>query len=451
MNTAASAPSSLADDLSRFGRDPLAYVTHLRGQGPAVRFRLGATVNLGLFDPGLVCGMMRAHEAFPKGHYAGPDGVGRFLGDGPLSAVGPKWRASRAVSQSAFTPSKVTAAAARVLPVVDAVVDRWRAAADAGTPVDLPRDIRRLTLLVVLAEFFDDADRDDFDAFEAVINIIDAGTDFRGLYAAQALSPEVRRKTFAAIDARDGVLARLEAYLAEFVDRPAASGEGFVARAKSDPMLARIDSGNERQALRDIASTFIFAGFGTTASALFSAILTCMRHPDVLARIREELAPIDAAAVARGETRARAPYLVATIHEVLRLYPPIWWVDREATGPGEIGGVTYEAGDHFVLTSLALHRDPAHWDDPDAFRPERFLDGLPTGRARAYIPFGFGPRYCAGAGFAVQELLTALARILPALDFDLPAGRNFDRFTTAGTLRPAGDWTVGVRRHEEAR
>lgn len=443
--------STPPDDLSTFGRDPLAYLSHLRGQGPVVRFRLGATVNLALFDPAVVCGMMRAHETFPKGHYAGPDGVGRFLGDGPLSAVGSKWRASRAVSQAAFRPEQVTAAASRVLPLADALVDRWRRAADAGETIDLPRDVRRLTLLVVLDEFFDDAGREDFDAFEAVVHAIDQNTDFRGLYAAQALPPDVRRKTFAAIDGTAGVLARLEAYLGDLVDRPVGPGRGFMARAKHDPMLAKVEPGKERQALRDIASTFIFAGFGTTASALTSALVALTRHPDALDRIRRELAPIDTAAIASGEVRARAPYLLSAIHEVLRLYPPIWWVDREATTAGEIGGVAYEAGDHFVLSSLALHRDPACWDEPDAFRPERFLDGLPTGRARAYIPFGFGPRYCAGADFAVQELSTALARILPALDFELPPGSNPDRFTTAGTLRPAGQWHVGVRRREGAR
>ena len=95
----------------------------------------------------------------------------------------------------------------------------------------------------------------------------------------------------------------------------------------------------------------------------------------------------------------RLPYLQAVMNEVLRLYPPAYILARETIEPCEIGGYELPRGSTIILSQWMMHRDPRYFDDPDAFRPERWLDGLadrlPAG---AYFPFGDGPRRCIGEG-----------------------------------------------------
>ena len=157
---------------------------------------------------------------------------------------------------------------------------RWQRAADADEPLDLLRETRRLALRVVLAEFFDDADRSDFDAFETVVGRIEQSSDLRALYATLSIPAGDRKRLLDALESREGLLIGLERYLDDLLNRPAASGDSFFVRAKSDPKLSHIEPGADDRALRDIASTFIFAGYGTTAAALFWSLVTFARHPE---------------------------------------------------------------------------------------------------------------------------------------------------------------------------
>jgi cytochrome P450 len=65
-----------------------------------------------------------------------------------------------------------------------------------------------------------------------------------------------------------------------------------------------------------------------------------------------------------------------------------------------------------IVSPYVTHRHPEFWTNPDAFRPERFRDGLPSGADRfAYFPFGGGPRVCMGAQFALMEAKIILATL----------------------------------------
>lgn len=77
----------------------------------------------------------------------------------------------------------------------------------------------------------------------------------------------------------------------------------------------------------------------------------------------------------------------------------------------------------------SLHRDPQLWPDPDAFKPERFLDKEETARRhpQAFLPFGLGPRMCIGMRFALEELQIALIRYKLGVDVGLLRAYNRTR------------------------
>jgi len=72
-----------------------------------------------------------------------------------------------------------------------------------------------------------------------------------------------------------------------------------------------------------------------------------------------------------------------------------------------------------------MHRDPRYYEEPEAFRPERWLDGLadrlPAG---AYFPFGDGPRRCIGQGFAMLEASLVIATLARRFRFSLEPGHD---------------------------
>jgi cytochrome P450 len=146
-----------------------------------------------------------------------------------------------------------------------------------------------------------------------------------------------------------------------------------------------------REELRDQLVTLLAAGHETTAGALGWALERLARHPDVLARAGED------------------EYLEAVIKEVLRVRPVLSIVGRKTLAEFAVGGWTIPPGIHVVPCIYLTHRRADLWDDPAAFRPERFLDGAPE--PYAFIPFGGGRRRCLGAAFATLEMREVLRAV----------------------------------------
>lgn len=96
-----------------------------------------------------------------------------------------------------------------------------------------------------------------------------------------------------------------------------------------------------------------------------------------------------------------ADHISWVVHEALRLWPVAWLFGRWPSRPHRIAGVDVGPSDEVNVCTWLLHRNPRNWDRPELFRPERWAD---TGRNPAYLPFGFGPHACAGAGIAVRIL-----------------------------------------------
>jgi cytochrome P450 len=123
--------------------------------------------------------------------------------------------------------------------------------------------------------------------------------------------------------------------------------------------------------------------------------------------------------------------------ETLRLYPPITFLPRVANQATRLGGYAVKRGALVMVAPWVLHRHAGYWRDPHVFDPDRFSPERETEQTSgAYIPFGIGPRVCAGAAFAQVEAVLLIARLFRAFDFELLAP---DRVRPAArlTTRPA--------------
>ena len=175
--------------------------------------------------------------------------------------------------------------------------------------------------------------------------------------------------------------------------------------------------------LRDELVTLLVAGHETTATSLAWSLERLVRHPDKLARLRDE--------VAAGEDS----YLDAVCKETLRLRPVLPLVARVLKEDVEIGGYRLPAGVTVTPCIHLIHRRPDIYPEPRRFRPERFLE-QPAG-TYTWIPFGGGVRRCLGATFALFEMRQVLSAVVSRVDLR-PAAAESERVTRrAITLSPA--------------
>ncbi|MEP2781751.1 MAG: cytochrome P450 [Pseudoruegeria sp.] len=214
-----------------------------------------------------------------------------------------------------------------------------------------------------------------------------------------------------------------------------------------DLMMAGTDPETKRQMstpeLRDNLLTFIVAGHETTALTLSWALYLCAFDADVQSKARIEARDILQGRAATAQDVANLPYIRAIIDETLRLYPPAAFLSRTAQKTDTLCGRDILVGDTVMIPVYALHRHHMLWDNPNAFRPDRFTDPKTIERF-AYLPFGDGPRVCIGAGFAIQEAVIILATLLSRFEFDPVEGRE-PKPVMILTLRPEGGVWLKVR------
>jgi cytochrome P450 len=189
-------------------------------------------------------------------------------------------------------------------------------------------------------------------------------------------------------------------------------------------------------ALRDQTITLLLSGHETTATALTWTLFLIAKHPEVEARLHRE---IDERLNGREPGVADLPQLEFTtcvLNESMRLYPPIWILERYAEEADEIGGYQIPKGSTVVISPYTLHRHPAFWPRPDEFDPDRFAAAPESSAAGAFLPFGAGPHHCIGSHFAMLTMRILLAMV----------GQRFRlRLAPGAEPAPKGGITLRVR------
>jgi cytochrome P450 len=145
------------------------------------------------------------------------------------------------------------------------------------------------------------------------------------------------------------------------------------------------------------------------------------------------------------EDLPRLKYTEQIAKESMRLFPPAFGLGREPINDCEIGGYHVPAGTQVFMFQWATHRDARFFDDPLAFKPERwtteFTEHLPK---YAYFPFGGGPRGCIGASFAMMEIILCLATIGRRFRLEMAPDQEVEVYA-AMSLRPKEGVPVTVR------
>jgi len=429
--------------LPELSRDALGLFTSLtRDYGDFVRLRLGLTRAVLIGHPALVEEVLvtRNHD-YRKN--LGTRRLGSLLGNGLLLSEGDFWLRQRRLMQPAFHRRHLADMAQTMVSTTSAAIDAWQ----AGETRDIHREMTEITLQIVARTLFGTDLTDDLACIRRSSNVLTEHFRSR-LFSLLIMVPDGmptpgNLRYLAAV--RD-----LNALVLRIIAERRTPG-GTHSDLLSMLLAARDDAGRgmtDRQ-LRDEVMTLLLAGHDTTALALTWAWVLLAQHPHVAAQLHSEIDAVLAGQSPTAADTARLPYAEQVISETLRLYPSAWAIGREAVRTTEIGGQPVSKGTTVLLSPWVLHRDPRFFETPDAFRPERWADGLAQHLPRfAYVPFGGGQRTCIGSGFAMLEATLLLASI--AQRFSLQLAEPSRRLVPLPvvTLRPRGSvpMTLSARR-----
>ncbi|WP_205570681.1 cytochrome P450 [Brevundimonas naejangsanensis] len=344
--------------------------------------------------------------------------LGPLLAEGLLLAEGEAWRRARRILAPLFTPARTQKTAARMAQVCAGRVKGWKLEYGARV-LDIDHEMSGLTFDILSAALFSDELEGDARGFEQALNRylrIGARIDPLDVINAPGWIPRLGRAASAG-SARffEDRVGRLVAARRKRME----AGETAPDDLLSALLSARDETDGAALTNREVAAnilTFILAGHETTARTLGWALHLISRSPQTAARLKAEA---DAFDVSDPGWAAALPWTRAVIEEAMRLFPPAPTLMRRAVAADVIGGQAIEAGTTVIVSPWIIHRHETLWDDPNAFRPERFLPENRKAIDRyAYIPFSAGPRVCIGAAFAMQEAMIALATILRAAEVE---------------------------------
>lgn len=183
----------------------------------------------------------------------------------------------------------------------------------------------------------------------------------------------------------------------------------LIQDAIADPTTPEFD---HQQAV-DEMKQYLWAGTETTALTLAWALYLTSKYPESAERIRREGEEVYGDREPTAADYSALAYTRAVVQETMRLYPPVWGLIRTAAKPDVIDGKEIRAGDRIVLFCYGAHRSTKYWSEPEAFRPERWMDESAKKRIKyTYLPFGAGKRSCIGGAMSQVENTLALSFLL---------------------------------------
>nr|QUN00493.1 cytochrome P450 84A123 [Tripterygium wilfordii] len=181
-----------------------------------------------------------------------------------------------------------------------------------------------------------------------------------------------------------------------------------------------------RDNIKAIIMDVMFGGTETVASAIEWALAELMRSPEDMKRVQQELA--DVVGLDRRVEESdfeKLTFFKCALKEVLRMHPPIPLLLHETAEDAEVAGYHIPKKTRVMINAFAIGRDPNSWEDPDTFRPSRFLkDGVADfkGSNFEFLPFGSGRRSCPGMQLGLYGLELAVAHLLHCFKWELPDG-----------------------------
>jgi cytochrome P450 len=405
-------------------RDPLNFLSKLANQSaPLIKFEhMGLPVYLVNSPEGAEFVLQTGHKFFQKGQFYNK--VKPMFGKGLPVLEGEDWRRHRQLMQPSFRVAELKRIADLSIALAQAVSEKWLGKKDS-VEIDVDNEMAKLTVYVVAQALFGAEIDKHADTLVESVDTLLSISELR-IWAAPDLhwhwgSPYYW-KFKAARHAMDKVIH-------EFVERRK-HGEtfggdllGLLLGAMSNEENASITD----EELRDEITTLIVTGHESTANTLTWMFYEMAKNPAIQARVYEEIKATFEDGIITPDQYDGMVYTKAVISETMRLYPAVWSMARKNLEEVTIHDVMISANSNFMLSPYIMQRHRKYYSNPEAFLPERFLNGeMERQHKFIYLPFAAGPRRCIGEKFAWQEMLSIVSVLCQKVRFELAPGQKVE-------------------------
>jgi cytochrome P450 len=390
----------------------------------------------------------RKNCRFNKGY----DYLKLVAGDGLVTLEGEHWHRHRRIIQPAFSSSLIKDFLNKIVPdKVNQLVEYWKQA--QGREIHVYSHMSAITLDIIgqvafnysfqgmgeIEKWAKDessdtvAEVDDplISAIADALKVNPTTAVFLGLgiYWMDAyVNPKVMRFTKAINKAVDDIIIRAK----KSAEKDKSLLQLLLDASDTDPS-ATVRSLNDVE-LRDEVKTFVLAGHETTSTWCYWTLYALSMFPDVQDKVYADIVKNIKSSDQRItlEMVEQMEYFDAFLQEVLRMYPPVGSVVRHTARTEQLDSYIIPPRTRIVIPILLLHRHPLYWDDPDSFKPERWLNRTQEFDDRvssAFLPFSVGGRNCIGKSFATIEAKLILAPLIRAFRFQVAPSQRDTAFT----------------------
>jgi cytochrome P450 len=309
--------------------------------------------------------------------------IGLLLGNGLMVSEGEFWKSQRQMIQPSFHDEAIGALRDVILAENVVLLKKWMQAAEQKENINITSDISQMILKVVLISIFGA----DYEQVAPHFNIL-SEESARTLQFAQTFRPLGKMVIEIAAQRRKQKILATDMLGLMMESRDKKSG-----RVMPDSQL-----------VSEIL-TLIVAGHETTASTLNWCWYLLSKNPDVEEKLSNELNTLLGSDFPGLRDLAKFSYTRQVIEETLRLYPAGWLMTRKALKDDQLGDYFIPAGTEAYISPYLIQRNPAFWEAPDSFNPDRFdPDQSQHRHPMTMLPFSAGPRKCIGEFFARIEM-----------------------------------------------
>lgn len=423
----------LIGNLLALGKDPLGFFAEMADRyGDFVSLNLAGWPALLVSDlPAIEKVLVEQHRNYIKHKFFWRH-VTAVFGKGLLTSEGDLWQRQRRLAAPAFAARQLRGYDDAMVALTRRMLGGWK----DGEIIDIHPEMMGLTLRIAAKTLFDsEVERDIHDMDRAMNDLI---VEVASRYKRPFLIPDALPLPGHLRYQR--AIRTVERVVSSMIAERRASGLDHRSDFLSRLMAARDDADRPMSdsLLRDEAITLLLAGHETTALALSWTWFLLGRHSPAQARIAAEIADVIGDRPVTADDLPRLKFTESVVMEAMRLYPPAWAIGRESVQPFDLGGYSFPTGTTIFIIPWVLHRDPRYFEEPETFRPERWMGDLERKLPRfAYMPFGGGPRICIGQRFAMMEAVLALTTMVQRFSMEWLPDHKVTPFPSI-TLRPQG-------------
>ena len=421
---------TILGDLYELGYDTLGKLTKASHEQAITKYRIMKTRSYLISDIEMIKELLiDQNKCYDKGTLAWGV-ISRVLGKSLLVSSGELWRKQRQIAVPAFKAERIHELSSIFVDVAKECAHRWEEKSKNHESVDVGFEMMTTTIMAAIRTLFGtDANSDDYseitDGIPRVISnlanrISEGGLPFwiptkgnrefrRSIKPVNKLIKNIiRQKRIEACKTDEN-----QTMLTYLIDNLVHAKDSLTGKGLSD------------RELRDEVIGYFYAGHETTTVALTWIWIMLGQHAEYLREIKEEIRVAVGERIPSFGDLEHLAKLNCAVLEAMRLYPPVWQLERRAIKGNMLRNLKVEKNDFIGFCTYALHRNPKYWKDPNDFDPKRFEGDWRKRIDRyAFMPFGAGPRTCIGLSFAMIEMQLTLAYLIPRFDFEIPDATN---------------------------